>query len=282
MPESLPRSAMDPGVFQSQGEGGALPGYYLPATRTLPKPPTKPLPTGPPPTKPLSSLKAHPKIRASALTKGLRLPVEERHVNFFPERSSDGLVIWTGPDRMSPTPAMKKLFPTLSGRKYEISTHTGLDPTFGITSAGNPPKFRSELSDSIAQRAEDTPSVPSTLGESPSKPKRMPHQKQFRSFTLTLMIAIFKWVRGELISRGTYGKVYVAWDVATGERVAVEQVEIPRAENYRSDSREATAMEVLRREGRLLKELDHPNIVRYLGFEETPRYFNMSVLFSDY
>jgi len=191
-------------------------------------------------------------------------------------------MIWTSLDGTSPTPAVKKLFPTPGGRKHKISTRTGLDPAFGITSPGNPPKLRSDLGDSLVQRAKDAPSVPSTLGESPSKFKRMLHQEQFRLFTLTLMIAIFKWVRGELISRGTYGKVYVAWNITAGERMAVEQIEIPRVENYRSDSREATAMEVLRREGRLLKELDHPNIVRYLGFEETPRYFNMSVLFFDY
>jgi len=262
---------MDPDVFQSRGEGGALPGYYLPVIRKLPKSPTNPLPTGPPSTKPLIPLKSHPKIQANALTKGLRLPAEERHANLFPERSLGGPVIWTSPDETSPTPAVEKLFATPGGQKYKMSTHTGLDPAFGITSAGNLPKLRSDPGYSLAQLfADDFP------GESPSWSERMLHQEQFRSFTLTLMIATFKWVQGEFISRGTYGKVYVAWNITTGERTAVEQVEIPRAENYRSDSRE-----VLWREGRLLKELDHPNIIRYLRFEETPRYFNMSVLFSD-
>ena len=41
-------------------------------------------------------------------------------------------------------------------------------------------------------------------------------------------------------------------------------------------------MEVLRKENRILKELDHPNIVQYLGFGESPRYLSMSVLASDY
>ena len=48
------------------------------------------------------------------------------------------------------------------------------------------------------------------------------------------------------------------------------------------DRLQVTVMEMLRKESGILKELDHPNIVRYLGFEETPRYLTMFVLDPDY
>ena len=96
------------------------------------------------------------------------------------------------------------------------------------------------------------------------------------------MIAIFKWVRGELIGKGTYGKVYVALNATTGEMIAVKQVEIPRTENDRNDSRQVTVVEALKLESETLKDLDHQNVVQYLGFEETPRYLSMFVLVFDH
>ena len=68
----------------------------------------------------------------------------------------------------------------------------------------------------------------------------------------------------------------------TGEMIAVKQVEIPRTENDANESHETTGAEALRRERRTLEELDHPNVVQYLGFEETPRYLSMLVFVSDY
>jgi serine/threonine protein kinase len=92
------------------------------------------------------------------------------------------------------------------------------------------------------------------------------------------MIAIFKWIRGELIGKGTYGKVYVALNATTGEMIAVKQVEIPRTENDRNDKHQVTVVEALKLESETLKDLDHPNVVQYLGFEETPRHLSMLVL----
>ena len=74
--------------------------------------------------------------------------------------------------------------------------------------------------------------------------------------------------------------MYVALNAATGEMVAAKQVEIPRMENSKVDSRQVTVTEVSRRLTEILKELDHPNVVLYLGFEETPRYVTMLVLLS--
>ncbi|KAJ7169796.1 MAP kinase [Mycena filopes] len=85
----------------------------------------------------------------------------------------------------------------------------------------------------------------------------------------------FKWVRGELIGRGTYGRVYLALNATTGEMIAVKQVEIPRTASDKKDSRQVTVVQALKLESETLKVLDHPNIVQYLGFEETPA--NLSI-----
>ncbi|KAJ8083942.1 mitogen-activated protein kinase kinase kinase [Marasmius tenuissimus] len=85
----------------------------------------------------------------------------------------------------------------------------------------------------------------------------------------------FKWVRGELIGKGTYGRVYLALNATTGEMMAVKQVDLPRTPSDRNDTRQTTVVQALKLESETLKDLDHPNIVQYLGFEETPA--NLSI-----
>jgi mitogen-activated protein kinase kinase kinase ANP1 len=95
---------------------------------------------------------------------------------------------------------------------------------------------------------------------------------------LLLNTAIFKWVRGELIGKGTYGRVYLALNATTGEMIAVKQVEIPRTASDKEDSRQVSVVEALKSESETLKDLDHPHIVQYLGFEETPNFLSMLVV----
>ncbi|KAF8169191.1 kinase-like domain-containing protein [Mycena galopus ATCC 62051] len=94
--------------------------------------------------------------------------------------------------------------------------------------------------------------------------------QQFSQRPSSFLGVTFKWVRGELIGRGTYGRVYLALNTSTGEMIAVKEVEIPRTASKRSDSRQVTAVQALKLESETLKVLDHPNIVQFLGFEETP------------
>jgi mitogen-activated protein kinase kinase kinase ANP1 len=96
-------------------------------------------------------------------------------------------------------------------------------------------------------------------------------------FVLTFYLApaTFKWIRGELIGRGTYGKVYLALNATTGEMIAVKQVETLRTALDRSDPRQVTVVKALKLESETLKDLDHPNIVQYLGFEEAPTNISM-------
>lgn len=82
-------------------------------------------------------------------------------------------------------------------------------------------------------------------------------------------------MRGELIGKGTYGRVYLALNATTGEMIAVKQVEIPQTASDKNDTRQAVYVKALKSESETLKDLDHPNVVQYLGFEETPNFLSM-------
>ncbi len=84
--------------------------------------------------------------------------------------------------------------------------------------------------------------------------------------------AILKWVRGQLIGIGTYGRVYLALNSTTGEMIAVKQVQVTGTE---SDRLQVVVADALRIESEMRKDLDHPNIVQYLGFEKTPDFLSM-------
>lgn len=75
----------------------------------------------------------------------------------------------------------------------------------------------------------------------------------------------FAWIKGEMIGKGSFGAVYLCLNVTTGEMMAVKQVEVPK---YGSQNEAIIhTVEALRAEVSTLKNLDHLNIVQYLGFE---------------
>ncbi|KAG1755851.1 kinase-like protein, partial [Suillus lakei] len=82
--------------------------------------------------------------------------------------------------------------------------------------------------------------------------------------------AAVKWIRGELIGRGTYGRVYLALSMTTGKSqlVAVKQVDSPQVIRDESDQCQATFVHSVERVSKLLVDLNHRHIVQYLGFEE--------------
>lgn len=94
-----------------------------------------------------------------------------------------------------------------------------------------------------------------------------------------MILAIFKWIRGAFISEGTYGRVYLALNATSGELIAVKQVELAKANNDNDDNSKINRVEALRNESEMLKDIDHPNIVQYLGFEQTSDFLSMCVYF---
>lgn len=81
------------------------------------------------------------------------------------------------------------------------------------------------------------------------------------------------------MGKGTYAKVYLALNATTGEIMAVKQVELPQTPSDILNSRHRDIIEALDFERKTLMELDHVNIVQYLGYEESLKYLSMYVSF---
>lgn len=77
----------------------------------------------------------------------------------------------------------------------------------------------------------------------------------------------FRWFKGQLIGKGTYGRVYLGMNATTGEFLAVKEVEVnPKAAGGdKSKMKELVA--ALDQEIDTMQHLDHINIVQYLGCE---------------
>jgi hypothetical protein len=78
----------------------------------------------------------------------------------------------------------------------------------------------------------------------------------------------FKWMKGQLIGKGTFGRVYLGMNITTGELIAVKQVEVnPKAAGSDKD-KVKELVKSLDIEIDTMQHLDHPNIVQYLGCEK--------------
>ncbi|KAG6818003.1 hypothetical protein H0H87_009158 [Tephrocybe sp. NHM501043] len=87
--------------------------------------------------------------------------------------------------------------------------------------------------------------------------------------------ATFQWVKGELLGKGSYAKVFLGLNASTGEIMAVKQVELPQTPSDIANSRHQEIAEALKLERKTLMGLDHPNVVQYLGYEENPSYLSI-------
>ncbi|CCF55580.1 hypothetical protein KAFR_0A01420 [Kazachstania africana CBS 2517] len=83
----------------------------------------------------------------------------------------------------------------------------------------------------------------------------------------------FAWMKGEMIGKGSFGAVYLCLNVTTGEMMAVKQVEVPKYSSQ--DENIISTVEALRSEVSTLKDLDHLNIVQYLGFENKDNIYSL-------
>ncbi|KAK0842387.1 mitogen-activated protein kinase kinase kinase [Friedmanniomyces endolithicus] len=85
----------------------------------------------------------------------------------------------------------------------------------------------------------------------------------------------FKWMRGQLIGKGTFGRVYLGMNTTTGELLAVKQVDVnPKAPNA-EPSRVRDMVKTLDMEIDTMQHLDNANIVQYLGCER--KEFSISI-----
>ena len=84
-----------------------------------------------------------------------------------------------------------------------------------------------------------------------------------------------KWMKGALIGQGSFGSVYLALHAITGELLAVKQVEMPSDTGSQVDNKKKGMVDALKREIGLLKDLQHPNIVQYLGSSSDDDHLNI-------
>ena len=77
----------------------------------------------------------------------------------------------------------------------------------------------------------------------------------------------FKWMRGQLIGKGTFGRVYLGMNMTTGELLAVKQVEVHHNAPNADPAKIREMVKALDIEIDTMKDLDHVNIVQYLGCE---------------
>jgi mitogen-activated protein kinase kinase kinase len=77
----------------------------------------------------------------------------------------------------------------------------------------------------------------------------------------------FKWMRGQLIGKGTFGRVYLGMNTTTGELLAVKQVEVNHNAPNADPAKVREMVKALDSEIDTMKDLDHVNIVQYLGCE---------------
>lgn len=90
-----------------------------------------------------------------------------------------------------------------------------------------------------------------------------------------LTAVTLNWVKGRLIGKGSYGRVYLAFNVTSGDMMAVKQVEQAPSDEGTVDPRQKSMIDALQGEISLLKDLYHTNIVTYLGCETSPKYVSI-------
>ncbi|KAL8701451.1 MAG: hypothetical protein Q9201_004903 [Fulgogasparrea decipioides] len=84
-----------------------------------------------------------------------------------------------------------------------------------------------------------------------------------------------KWMKGTLIGQGSFGSVFLALHAITGELMAVKQVEVPANNVSTMDKKKENMINALKREIDLLRDLQHQNIVQYLGSNSDDEHFNI-------
>ena len=85
----------------------------------------------------------------------------------------------------------------------------------------------------------------------------------------------FQIGRGQLIGKGSYGRVYLGINLTTGDLLAVKQVEVNQKAAGQDKDKMKEMVAALDQEIDTMQHLEHPNIVQYLGCER--KEFSISI-----
>ncbi|KAH0537377.1 hypothetical protein FGG08_005819 [Glutinoglossum americanum] len=158
-------------------------------------------------------------------------------------------------------------------RKSYMSFDSASEPNVAITDPDGTTRLRSYYEDTSVS-ATDTPLTPETLTRVLSEDGEEQDEELTR-FLAGESWENIKWMKGALIGQGSFGSVYLALHSITGELMAVKQVEMPSNAGSQMDIKKRAMVDALKREIGLLRELQHPNIVQYLGSSSDEDHLNI-------
>ena len=211
-----------------------------------------------------------------------RPPVDgilENMDDFFPDVDLDKPIIAVDEVKPSPAPSTTTVSPT-TARKTRLARHQSMRIVAKRREGEIKRQSRLNPLPRVASVALDDRGTSALLRRKSTRMWDRPTQ-QVRPDELGTLDApdpsadSFRWVKGNLIGKGSYGKVYLALNATTGDMLAVKQVELPRTSGDKDDERQTGVIAALKGEIETLRDLDHPHIVQYLGYEETVEHLSI-------
>lgn len=139
------------------------------------------------------------------------------------------------------------------------SNHLRVDTVKRRTQSGGQEQFNSAQSndDDTPQSSRDEVKTPNSGRPNRREPPKRPK---------------IDWKKGELIGKGSFGKVYMGMNIGTGELIAVKQVRL----NTTEELEQATAIQ---NEIGLMENLRHPNVVAFLDTQRQGNKLNILMEF---
>jgi hypothetical protein len=160
---------------------------------------------------------------------------------------------------------------TMNNNTAAYSTTSGLtlsSPRPSLLGASTPVPASTLLLGSTAPPASTSGSAAATAATASLKPvqgtrlDRFPSISDGTSQNRQQEIFNIRWKKGEILGQGAFGVVYLGLNSDTGELMAVKQMA--------TDDVSKRELSSLENEIHLLRNLRHPNIVRYIGTELNP------------
>jgi mitogen-activated protein kinase kinase kinase len=105
----------------------------------------------------------------------------------------------------------------------------------------------------------------------PTQQQQQQQQQQSSRDSIPKRQTTFRWFKGQLIGKGTFGRVYLGMNATTGEFLAVKEVEVNPKAAQGDQKKMQELVAALDREIDTMQHLDHVNIVQYLGCERKER-----------
>ncbi|KAF2239414.1 Pkinase-domain-containing protein [Viridothelium virens] len=155
----------------------------------------------------------------------------------------------------------KPAAPPTIGRVATLRANEG-----GLVRRKSTKMFGAKIEQLKPQRGSRLFSTMETIPQEPP-PANLIQPQSSSNKTLPQRQQTFKWVKGQLIGKGTFGRVYLGMNTTRGELLAVKQVEVNSRAAGQDKEKIKEMVKALDQEIDTMQHLDHVNIVQYLGCE---------------